>query len=132
LGNVFVILDSCMLHFQLKNYDMDIRGPKLIWCGIMCHIIILFLFLIFSGSWSQRLHFCRDMPWQIYMLWKKKSFLFFSFFDFVDKFFLTPFKYDVHVCVFTMMYMFVYSPWCTCLCIHHDVYVYKLHLYKIH
>ncbi len=27
--------------------------------------------------------------------------------DFVDKNVLTPFKHDVHVCVFTVMYMFV-------------------------
>ncbi len=27
--------------------------------------------------------------------------------DFVNKLFLTPFKHDVHACVFLMMYMFV-------------------------
>jgi hypothetical protein len=71
---------------------MDIRAPKLVWCGIMCHIIIfIYLFNTIVESWitflSQHDKFtCGE---------KKKTI------------FLTPFKHDVHVCVFIMMYIYV-------------------------
>jgi len=43
-------------------------------------------------------------------LYAMKQIIFF-FPDFVDKNVLTQFKHDVHVCVFTMIYMFV-----NCIC----------------
>jgi hypothetical protein len=84
---------------------MDIWGPKLIWHGITCHIIIpkkklsLFLFLPNHG-----LTYCIfAMPWQNYIPWKKFK-VFFS--------------------------QFCQQKGFDTIC--HDVHVYKLHLYKIY
>jgi hypothetical protein len=49
--------------------------------------------------------FYHNMPWQNNMSWKKMFFL--LFFNFVDKNVLTPFEHDVHVYVFTIMYVFL-------------------------
>ncbi len=88
----FVILDSCMVH-------MDIRSPKLIWHEIICHVIIYIYIYSFSFPrlWSHGLHFCHGMLW---------NFLKF-FLKFCWQIFLTPFKQDVHVYLFMKMYMFV-------------------------
>jgi hypothetical protein len=88
----------------------------------MPHHHITFFFISPPRLWNHGLHFCHGMSWQIYMSWKKNlRLVFFLFsFNFVDKKVLTPFKHDVHVCIFTMIYMFIN---CTCTryikaCIH--------------
>jgi hypothetical protein len=72
---------------------------NMMWNNMPCHHIIIIIL---------KLHFCHNMPWQIYMLWKKLKFFFFLL-DFVHNLFLTPFKHCF-----------------TCLRIHHDVYVLQI------
>jgi len=76
---------------------MDIWGPKLIWCGIICHVIIQMISVFFFRIMES----CRDKN-AIHAMTKlhvvKKNLSLF-FVDFVNK------KMWI---LFAMMYMFVY------------------------
>jgi hypothetical protein len=87
---------------------MDIWGHKLIWHGITCHVSYYFFIRFFSFGTSHELHFCHDMLWQFDMPIKNLIFFLGGFYR--QKCFNTI-KHDVHVCVFTMMYMVV-----NCIC----------------
>ncbi len=101
------------------------------WNNMSCHHIIIIVWIV--KSWITFLS--QHAMTKLYVV--KKINLFFL--DFVDKNVLTPFKHDVHVIVFTMMYIlkiaFVQDTlkhasikdWTqylmeTCSYIHHDVY----------
>ncbi len=110
-----VVFDSRMLHwinFNYKimtwTYDVDIWGLKLMWCKITCYIII-FLFSSFFGFFLDCGIMITFLSWHAMNKFtcceKKEKVLFLP--QFCQQFFWTPFQHDLHVYVFTMMYMFV-------------------------
>jgi len=75
------------------------------WNNVPCHHIIIFPFSPSPNCGITYYRFvmtCCDK-----FTCREKHLICFYNFDFVDKNVLIPFKCDVHICVITMMYMFV-------------------------
>jgi hypothetical protein len=89
--------------FSFKNYDMDIWSPKLIWHGIMCHVMIPKKSFFFPNHGTINCIFVMTCHEKI------------------SKFFFYLVKNIWH-----------YWPWCTCSYIHCDVHSCKLHLQEIY
>jgi hypothetical protein len=75
---------------------------------LFIYFLLVFVFLRIVESW---ITFLSQHVVTTLHATKEFIFIFILFFDFVNKCFLTPFKHDVHACVFTTMYMFL-----NCIC----------------